>query len=129
MQIDESAFPLVFLRPHETSAEDFSAEARLEAIFDREERFVLITPFSSVDDHDDSPAEERRKALFFKRNRDRLRRLCAGAIVIEGDRPAPIPVRLAAQTLGKAFGFDFYFVRTEADAVDRAARLVRRSVA
>lgn len=129
MQIDESAFPLVFLRPHDTPTDDFPAEARLEAIFDREERFALITTFTSVDDHDDSPAEERRKALFFKRNRDRFRRFCAGAIVIEGDRPAPVPVRLAAHALGKAFGFDFYFVPTEADAIDRATRLVQRPAA
>lgn len=40
MLIDESGFPLVFLHPHQASAEKLSAEARLEAIFDREQRFV-----------------------------------------------------------------------------------------
>lgn len=128
MPIDQSRFPLVFLRSEldaeAASTHDHSAEAQLEAVLDRQERFVLITDHSPGDEQGDSVEERRQRALFFKRNKGRLRRFCAGAIVIEGDRPTPMPMRLAAQAMGKAFGIGFHFVASEAEAIERGVGLV-----
>jgi hypothetical protein len=125
MQIDTSRFPLVFL--HADGAATSSAEAGLESILHREQRFVLITDHSPADDHDESTEERKQRALFFKRNKDRLRRLCVGAIVIEGGRPMPLPIRLAAVAMGKALGFDFHFVASDAEAIDRGLHLVAQT--
>ena len=133
MQIDANQFPLVFLRPNEdakgASASKPTPAAQFEAILNRGQHFVLITLHSPTDDPDETAEERKQRALFFKRNKDRLRRLCAGAIVVEGDRPTPIPIRLAAQAMGKAFGFNFHFVTNEAEAIDRAMRLVEAAAA
>jgi len=132
MPIDSTQFPLVFLRLDEgadgSSTTSRSTEDQLDSVLGREQRFVLIAARAPGGDQDGSPEERKQRALFFKRNRERLRRLCAGAVVVEGDRPTPVAIRLAAQAMGKAFGFSFQFVATEFDAIDRARQLVGRAV-
>ncbi len=132
-QIDANQFPLVFLRPNEDGEERStskpSPEAQFEAILDCGRHFVLITTGTPTDGPDETAEERKQKALFFKRNKDRMRRFCVGAIVVEGDRPTSVPMRLAAQAMGKAFGFNCHFVANEARAIDQAMRLVEAAAA
>lgn len=114
MQIDKSQFPLVFLR--ETHDPGSDVEAGFAALLGAERPFVLIARLHSHDTADETQEAKKARARFFKQNQARLRTLCAAAIVIEGEEPAPIAFRLAAQGLGKAFGVPFHFVRDEAAA-------------
>ena len=116
MRIDRSRFPLLFLR-ETSSGQTGGAEAELEAILAEELPFVLITDLSPEGEANETPDAKKARAMFFKRNREILRRYCAGAIVIEGSKITPMPVRLAAQALGKAFGIAFRFVPDEHAAV------------
>lgn len=122
MLIDQARFPLIFMRAVVHS--DIPATTQLNALLDKDDRFVLISDRPPGGEHDETPAERKERALFFKRNKDRLRKLCAGSIVIEGDNPTPMPIRLAAQTFGKAFGIGFFFVRDEAEAIEKATFLL-----
>lgn len=122
MLIDQARFPLIFMRDDVHS--DIPATTQLVTLLDRDERFVLISDHSPGDEDDATPGERKERALFFKRNKDRLRKLCAGSIVIEGDKPTPMPIRIAAQTFGKAFGIGFYFVRDEEEAIEKAKCLL-----
>ncbi|MCV9999433.1 hypothetical protein OE766_14395 [Pararhizobium sp. YC-54] len=122
MHVDTSRFPMVFL--YADRQEGSPAETQLEALLDRAERFVLVTEHDPAAAHDETPEERRQKTLFLKRNRDRLQHLCAGAIVIEDGKSTPMPVRLAAQAVGKAFGIAFHFVPGEAEAIAQALHLL-----
>lgn len=125
MLIDQSRFPLIFMRDDVHS--DIPATTQLDALLDRNERFVLISDHPPGDEHDETPEERKERALFFKRKKDRLRKHCAGSIVIEGGKPTPMPIRLAAQTFGKAFGIGFFFVRDEPEAIEKATYLLEET--
>jgi len=123
MQIDRSQYPLVFLRatvlPHTENP-----EAELEAILSDDLPFVLISDQPPHNEDNESPEAKKARALFFKRNRAHFIRICVGAIVIEGAKPTPMPLRLAAQAFGKAFGVPFHFVPNEDAAVALGNKLL-----
>jgi len=128
MKLDATRFPLVFLREHDQPHAAHEAEAQFDALLDRGERFVLLTHHMPGDDHahDESHEDRKQRALFFKRNKQRLEQLCAGLVVITGERSIPAPARLAVQTLGRVLGLAFAFVRDERDALEEAHRLLSR---
>lgn len=125
MLIDASRFPLVFMRTNVSSTT--SAVEQLEALLDRGERFALLTDHSPAEEHRETAEERRERALFFKRNKLRLRKYCVAAIVIEGGKATPPPLRLAAQAFGKSFGFGFHFVPTDTEAAGLALQLLAQS--
>lgn len=123
MLIDKSRFPLVFLR-ETASTQTENTEAELEAILSDGLPFVLISDHPPRNDGDEPPEERKARALFFKRNKAIFLRNCAGAIVIEGAKATPMPLRLAAQSFGKAFGVPFHFVPDESAAIELGDRLL-----
>ncbi|RQO61582.1 hypothetical protein DBV14_04555 [Variovorax sp. KBW07] len=122
MLIDASRSPLVFLRTQGQS--NISVEEQLQQLLDKGQRFVLITDHSQDDHHDETPGERKQKALFFKRVKDQMRVLCRGMIVLEGDKSTPAPMRLAAATASKAFGFTVAFVSSEDEAIRKGESLL-----
>ncbi|MET4575025.1 hypothetical protein [Ottowia thiooxydans] len=126
MQLDTTRFPLVFLREHDHEQSHDEAEAQIAALLDRGERFVLLTDHLPGDDHrhNDSHEDRKQRALFFKRNKQRLKDLCAGLVIITGDRSIPAAAKLALQTLGKVLGLGFVIVRDTHDATEQASKLL-----
>ncbi len=126
MQLDATRFPLVFLREHDQEHSHHEVEAELAALLNRGERFVLLTDHLPGDDHghDESHDERKQRALFFKENKQRLKDVCAGLVVITGDRPISGAAKLAVQTLSKVLGFGCAFVRDERDAQEQASRFL-----
>ena len=123
MLIDTSRFPLVYLREPEAQApadagngNDASAEAQIESLLDQGQHFVLLTDHLPGDHPEESHEERKQRALFFKRNRERMRQLCRGRVVITGDRAVPAALRLAVQGMGKALGMRVAFVQGEDEA-------------
>ena len=125
MQIDKSVYPLVFLR-ETASPQTERPEAELEAILVDGLPFVLISDHPPHDEAHERPEEKKTRALFFKRNKALFRRNCAGAIVIEGAKVTPMPLRVAAQAFGKAFGVPFHFVPDEDAAIELGNRLLMK---
>lgn len=131
MLLDTEKFPLVFLREDDPGYHAGTLEAQLLGLLERGERFVLLTDHLPGDDqeHDHPPEshEERKgRTMFFKRNKDRLRQLCTGAVFIAGDRPVPAVVQLTVKGLSRAFGLTFAFARTEREALECAERFMAR---
>ncbi|WP_353176940.1 hypothetical protein [Delftia acidovorans] len=123
MLIDTSRFPLVYLREPEAQApadagngNDASAEVQIESLLDQGRHFVLLTDHLPGDHPEESHEERKQRALFFKRNRERMRQLCRGMVVITGDRAVPMALRLAVQGMGKALGMRVAFVQGEDEA-------------
>lgn len=128
MQLDATRFPLVFLRGHDQDHSHREAEVEFAALLDRGERFVLLTDHLPGDGHghDESHEDRKQRALFFKRNKQRLKDLCAGLVIITGDRSISAAAKVAVQTLGKVLGFGFAFVRDEREAKEKASQLLSR---
>ena len=111
MQIDRSQFPLIFLR--DTDGPEASTEVEFAALLAEGRSFVLIAKRHDQDEANEPQDARKSRALFLKRNKARLRALCAAAIVIEGAKATPMAFRLAARAFGKAFGVPIHFVHDE----------------
>ncbi|WP_428147689.1 hypothetical protein [Delftia acidovorans] len=77
---------------------------------------MLLTDHLPGDHPEESHEERKQRALFFKRNRERMRQLCRGMVVITGERAVPMALRLAVQGMGKALGMRVAFVQGEDEA-------------
>lgn len=118
MRLDTTHFPLVYLREPAPQAAhtDASAEDELQSLLDQGLHFVLLTDHLPGDHPEESHEERKQRALFFKRNRERMRALCRGMVVITGERAVPAALRLAMQGMGKALGMRVAFVQEEGEA-------------
>jgi hypothetical protein len=133
MLLDDSRFPLVFLRaheePHSSFEEQLERNRQFESLLDRETPFVLIADHPEHD-HDDETSEQRKaKALFFKRMKDRMSKYCLGLIVIEGHAPANTATRLAAAAASKALGFSVQFAADVESAAAKGTVLLEKHAA
>ena len=125
------AFPLVYVEDHDHHAPapgEPSWQEALEALLCRNQPFVIIFDAPEKDDHEETQEKRREKAIWFKRNRARLTSLCAGAMVIESRGPTPLPIRLAAQAVGKAIGVEFRFVGDDKSAREEATIILAEKI-
>ena len=133
MLLDDSRFPLVFLRAHEEESssvdEVLGRNRQLETLLDKQKPFVLIADHSAHDHDDETPEERKEKALFFKRIKDRMRRYCLGLIVIEGHSPVNTAARIAAAAASKALGFSVQFAPDEEQAAAKGMLLLEKDAA
>ncbi|QQM30013.1 hypothetical protein JET14_17240 [Martelella lutilitoris] len=130
MLLDDSRFPLVFLREHEdenSSVEEVhDRNGQLESLLDRQMHFVLIADHAEHDHDDETPEERKEKALFFKRIKDRMKKYCLGLVVIEGYAPMNSAARVAAAAVSKAIGFSVQFAPDEAQATAKGLALLEK---
>jgi hypothetical protein len=96
-------------------------------LLDRGERFVLLTDHLHGDHAEESHEERKERALFFKRNKDRMKQRCQGIVFIIGDRTVSAAIRLAALGAGKVLGLGFAFMPSEEEAQDEALRMLARA--
>jgi hypothetical protein len=133
MLLDDSRFPLVFLRAHEEESssvdEVIDRNGQLESLLDKQTRFVLIADHSTHDHDDESPEERKAKALFFKRIKDRMKKYCLGLVVIEGHSPINAAARVAATAASKALGFSIQFAADEEEAAAKGMLLLKKHAA
>lgn len=125
MLIDASQAPYVYLREEVESS--ISIEEQFEQLLSRGQPFVLITNHKDHDHSNDTSEERKEKALFFKRIKERMGKLCRGMIIMEGDTPSPAPMRLVATTASKAFGFSVLFVSSDDEAIEKGKELLDAS--
>jgi hypothetical protein len=114
MHLDRSRAPLVYMRPDLVTETPY--ERQLDDLLDAGAPFVLVTEPFPDHVHDEPPEERKARALQFKRQRERLRALCRGVVVVQGDKPLALPFRVAAEGFGKAVGVPVRFVRDDAEA-------------
>lgn len=119
MRLDLEHFPLVLV---DYDAPDNTApEEQVRQLLSRGEHFVMISGRPPVGHQDDTPENRKSRAAFFKSHKAQLKALCAGAVMIEGDKPVARPFKIMASTLGRVFGVRFAFVR-DRDAAMEVAR-------
>lgn len=112
MHIDTSHFPRVWI----SSIGSSNWESQLDSLLRQNEQFVLLTREVPNRDQEVDKEERKRFALWLKRNREHLKCVCAGNIIIVKSPAVALSLRVALAPLGKAFG---YPVRTAVeDSID-----------
>lgn len=122
MMLDLSRFPLVTI--HQRNTTDVSPERQIEMMLDRNERFVIMMHNPEENNRDDTPEDRKSRSQFFKRNKGRLKTLCAAAIIIEGNKPVSGPIKAMAWALSKSFGVPFHFAADKNAGIKLAERYV-----
>ena len=100
MHILLDQFPQVWV----SAAPSSTWEAELDALLSRGERFVLLTR-NLPDKEYSSSTEKKAFALWFKRNRKRLAKVCAGSIVIVPNKMVATGLAPLVVPLCRVFGY------------------------
>jgi hypothetical protein len=95
----------------------------MNALLDRQEPFVLVV--NGVQE-EESQEERKQRAIWFKRNRERLGRYCKGNIfLIEADSlRQQLQLRATKMSNSETFPFRVAIVATEAKALAQAQQLL-----
>lgn len=106
MHIDTSHFPRVWI----SSMGSSNWESQLNSLLHQSEQFVLLTCEVPGREQESTKEERKRLALWLKRNRAQLKRVCAGSIVVATSPTVALSLRITLAPLGKAFGFPIRIV-------------------
>ena len=101
MHIDTRQFPLVWMSANGAS----NWESELNKLLLQEERFVLLTREIPARDKETDNASRKQLALWLKINRDQLRHVCTGSIVVVDSQAIAVPLQAVLGPLSKAFGY------------------------
>lgn len=119
--IDDSEFPIVYVRAQSDKAKSF--RDGLVYVLAREKKFVLINTESEGERYPETQEQRREKAAFFKANRAAMGRLCLAYIVTPA-ASAELEARRA--TVGPALGLNFYPVADASTAVEAARSILSK---
>lgn len=125
MPMDNSNFPFVWMdyadAPDHDHDDDF---ASFEENLKRGEPFVVLTDSAPSEDHEHSPEERKRTALWMKKNKAELRKLVLAMVIVEPSAAK----RLAFKTFGIAFakfwGYPMMLASSRAEAMAIAQKLL-----
>lgn len=101
MHIDTRHFPRVWI----SSTGSSNWESELDSLLHQSERFVLLTREVPGREQEADKEERKRLALWLKRNREQLKRVCAGSIVVVTNPVVALSLHATLAPLGKAFGY------------------------
>ncbi|MGJ7558491.1 hypothetical protein ACSFBX_31515 [Variovorax sp. RB2P76] len=125
MSINSSDFPLVWMNltqelghDHQEDFDDFEANLR------RGEPFVLLTDTAPAEDHDHSPEEKKRTALWMKKHKIELRRLVLAMILIEPNPAKRFGFKAFAVVFAKFWGYPLLLAPSRDQAIEMATRLL-----
>ena len=100
MHIDTSHFPRVWISSIGLS----NWKPELDGLLHQGDRFVLLTREVPGRGQDAAKEERKRAALWLKRNREQLKKICAGSIVIVENQAVALSINVVLAPLSKAFG-------------------------
>lgn len=101
MHIDTRQFPLVWMSA--SGASNWQSE--LNKLLLQGERFVLLTREMPARNKETDGTSRKQLALWLKTNRDQLKHVCAGSIVVVNSQASALPLQAVLGPLSKAFGY------------------------
>ena len=126
MLLNAATFPIVRLSYDQglagTADEAFAA---FEALLDRGTPFVIIGQGANVDEHEHDQGEQRRLALWSKKNKPRLREFVKALIYVEPSRAKRIGMRAFQIMSEKFWGYPMLVAASEAEALEMANGLLK----
>lgn len=125
MSINSSHFPLVWMNltqepghDHQQDFEEFEANLR------RGEPFVLLTDTAPAEDHEHSPEEKKRTALWMKKHKVELRTLVMAMILIEPNAAKRLGFKAFAVVFAKFWGYPLLLASSREQATEMARELL-----
>jgi len=98
----------------------------LEANLQRGEPFVLLTDTAPAEDHEHSPEEKKRTALWMKKHKLELRRLVLAMIMIEPNSAKRLGFRAFAVVFAKFWGYPLLLAASREQAMEMAKELLAK---
>jgi hypothetical protein len=127
MPANSSDFPYVWMSftqgPEHDHQKDF---AELEANLQRGEPFVLLTDTVPAEDHEHSPEEKKRTALWMKRNKIELRKWVLAMIMIEPNSAKRLAFKAYAVVFAKFWGYPLLLTASREQAMEMARELLAK---
>ncbi|MDR7052005.1 hypothetical protein J2X54_004507 [Duganella sp. 3397] len=127
MSINSSNFPLVWMNftqePGHDPQKDFD---EFEANLQRGEPFVLLTDTVPAEDHEHSPEDNKRSALWMKKHKVQLRKLVLAAIMIEPNAAKRLGFKAFAVVFAKFWGYPLLLAATREQAMEMAGELLAK---
>ena len=125
MSMDSSDFPLVWMSITQDPGHDHQKDfAEFEANLQRGEPFVILSDTPPAEEHEHSPEEKKRVALWMKRHKAELRRLVLAMIQIESNQTKRIAYKAFAVLFSKFWGYPLLLAASREEATRMARELL-----
>ncbi|KFE51735.1 hypothetical protein [Pseudomonas syringae] len=127
MLINSSDFPFVWMNLAQEPGHDHEKDfAELEANLQRGEPFVLLTDTAPSDDHEHSPGEKKRTALWMKKHKVELRKRVLAMIMIEPNSAKRLGFKAFAVVFAKFWGYPLLLAASREQAMETARELLAK---
>ena len=127
MLINSSDFPFVWMNLAQEPGHDHEKDfAEFEANLQRGEPFVILTDTAPADDHEHSPEEKKRTALWMKKNKVELRKRVLAMIMIEPNSAKRLGFKAFAVVFAKFWGYPLLLAASREQAMETARELLAR---
>lgn len=121
MSMNSSNFPLVWVSfSHEPGQDDHRDFEAFEANLQRGEPFVLLSDSAPSEDHDHTPEEKKRSALWMKKHKAELRKLVLAMILVEPSPAKRLAFKAFAGVFAKFWGYPLLFASSREHAIEMA---------
>ena len=125
MLMNSSDFPLVWMNFAQESGHDHEKDFdELEENLRRGEPFVLLTDTAPAEDHEHSPEEKKRTALWMKKHKLELRRLVLAMILVEPNSAKRLGFKAFAVLFAKFWGYPLFLAASREQAIEMAGELL-----
>ncbi|WP_369944387.1 hypothetical protein [Xanthomonas medicagonis] len=126
MSMNSSNFPLVWVSfSHEPGHDDQKDFDEFEANLRRGEPFVILSDSAPEgDDHEHTPEEKKRTALWMKKHKTELRKLVQAMILIEPNAAKRLGFKAFATVFAKFWGYPLLLASSREQAVEMAEELL-----
>lgn len=128
MPMNSSNFPYVWMSLAQEPGHDHDKDyIEFEANLARGEPFVLLTDTAPAEDHEHSPEEKKRTALWMKKNKLELRRLVLAMIVVESSPAKRLGFKAFAVVFAKFWGYPLLLAASRQEAMEIAKELLLKN--
>ncbi|WP_241463977.1 hypothetical protein [Rhodoferax saidenbachensis] len=124
--MNSSDFPLVWMNLTQEPGHDHQKDfEEFEANLQRGEPFVLLTDTVPAEDHEHSPEDKKRTALWMKKNKVELRRLVLAMILVEPNSAKRLGFKAFAVIFAKFWGYPMLLAASRDQAIEMARELLQ----
>lgn len=130
MLMNSSDFPLVWMNLTQEPGHDHQKDFdEFEENLRRGEPFVLLTDTAPAEDHDHSPEEKKRTALWMKKHKGELRKLVLAMVLVEPSPTKRLGFKAFAVVFAKFWGYPLLLASSREEAMKIAKGLLPGHVA
>lgn len=125
MSMNSADFPLVWMNLTQEPGNDHQNDFdEFEENLQRGEPFVLLTDTAPAADHEHSPEEKKRTALWMKKHKVELRRLILAMILVESNSAKRLGFKAFAVVFAKFWGYPLLLAASREQAIEMARELL-----